>query len=371
MARWAFVITDINFVPLGEIIDASSRTVSLILNKVDTASFTVRLDNRFAPLLISSACFVKAFRWTNLSSTPTLMFYGPVVSAEEVGTKDVVTLNVNCASISWMFQHWLAARSALGITQTIPIDRAGIAQLLLQDGQSEGPGPYNVDLFTGPWTAGGTSGYFAQYKNCMDALVELSTNVGGFDWRVVPVDNWVAGAVVNHVIGRFEAYPVIGSSKPAAVFEWGCGRNNIASYKRTTDRSTQANIVYHNAAAGPDAPGFPTVVATDPTSIAMWGPMADVAQANIEDLTLRQALVNEHVAVRKDPRQLIEFQPHIDPSDGGRLPIFGVEYGVGDIVPARAKFNGTVLFDLQARVWGSSFAINAEGLEQQTLQLQP
>lgn len=372
MASWGFIVTDNQFRPQGELVNASARKVAIPLNKLPTASFQVRLDNPLADTLVTTNCYIKGYRLVR-GQAPQLRYFGPVVSAEESADKDKATVAVNSVGAGWVLQKRLVGKSAAGTTWTTT-DRARIvADASISPigmlPQANNEGETHIDCASGPFTAASTATYTALYKTILDCISDLSVGDTGFDWRIVPLDNYVSGAVSSTKIGRFEAYPVLGSQQPNVMFEWGTNRSNIVAYTRQVDRSSQANKVYHNAAAGPDAPGFPTVSAIDGQSISDYGLLEDLAQADLLDLTLRQNLVNEHVRVRRNPRQLISFTPHIDPNDAGRLPQFGIEYDVGDIVRARAVYRARTRFDVATRVWGITFDIGDLGVEQQTLQL--
>jgi hypothetical protein len=193
-----------------------------------------------------------------------------------------------------------------------------------------------------------------------ECLNELALTLDGFDWRIDPIDNFSGGLVTGTKIGTFLASPTFGVARPDAVFEAGTGRNNIVAYTRAITRDTQANKVYHNAQPGPDAPGFPTVTAIDAQSISDYKLLEDLAQADLLDGTLRQRLVDEHVRVRKSPREVITFEPHL-PDQFGRVPQYRTDFTVGDTIRARAKFGSSLRFDAMMRVWGVAFEINDEG----------
>lgn len=367
MASWSFVVTNNHYEPLGEVVNASERKVALPLSKLATASMTVRLDNPLADALISTACYIKGYRWVNGISTPQLRFFGPVVSAEESADRDKATVAVNAIGSGWLLTRRLAGKSSAGTAFSTVTDRARIAKTLIDTANTENE--------TGISTAGSISAasgitYVAgPYKFISDCVTELATAADGFDWYIDPLENYTLSAVTSQKIGSFRAAPIIGSYKDDAVFEWGGGRNNIVAYKLQVARDTQANQVYHLGSNGPSAPGAPVKVASDAQSVLDWKLLEDIAQADIMDNTLRQQLVNQHVAVRKNPRRLYDFTPHIDPYDTGRLPIFGVDYDVGDSVNARTMYNGRTRFDAAVRCYGFAADINAEGIEQQTLTL--
>lgn len=355
MADWRFVLADVNFVPVGEILNASERKVAIPLSKFDTLSFRVRLDNPLTDPLMTTAGFIKGYR----NGVP--RFFGPIVSAEEAGDNTGATAAINAVGAGWMFQKRIVGKSAQGTPFTSLTDRAVIAGTLLTTADSEGATGISIDA--GNSAASAVTYLAGPYKTLYDTVTELAAGFDGFDWRVLPIDNYAAGAVTGSKIGLFYARPLIGTPQPEAVFEWGTGRRNIASYTRTVSRDTQANKVYHIASPGPDAPGYPVISAIDPTSISNYGLLEDLAQADLLDAGMRTQLVEEHIRVRSTPRQIIQFTPHIDPGNTGRLPNYGVDYDVGDTVRARIAFEGVTRVDAAVRVWGVTFDIDSNGVE--------
>lgn len=359
---WNFILTDGTTRPVGEILNASDRQVSLPLNKIDTLSFKIRLDNPLSDQILSSNTYIKAYR------DRVLRFIGPVISAEEASDNTSQSVTVNAAGAGWIFGRRLAGKSITGRQFTSLTDRAIICQTLIGEANAENP--------TGVWQttarANGSASVITYdagpYKPILDIINELSASYDGFDWRVLPAENFANGALTNAYFSWFYAQPVIGSHKPEAVFEYGAGRNNVESYKRTVNRDTMANAVYHISPEA-ESGSAPVITATDNASIATWRRLEDLVSADLTDASLRQQLCNEHIAVRKAPRQVIEFTPHIDPQRTGRLPEFGLDYDIGDWVRARAAYRGVVRFDGMFRVWGVNFSIDPNGLEKLTLVL--
>lgn len=360
---WSFQLTDLNFTPVGEILNAGNRAVNVGLNRVPTAGFQVRLDNPLVPYLGTGLGYIKAYR------NSALMFSGPIVSVEEAGDRENASLAVNAAGAAWVLAYRLVGKNATGFVQASLLDRALIVKAMIDAANAENETHIATD--GGNISAASASTYQASpYKPISECLTDLAATLDGFDWMFDPYENFnsTTGVVTSQKIASFRAAPVIGTTKPEAIFEWGTNRSNIVSYKRALTRDTQANKVYHNTDGGPDQAGFPTVTQSDAASISTWGLMEALAQADILDNGLRQRLVDEHVRVRKNPRQTIEFQPHLD--DGsGRVPRYGTDYTVGDIVRGRAAFGRSVRFDALFRVWAAGFAIDPEGLETATLTL--
>lgn len=358
---WTFVLTDSSYNHLGEILNAGDRRVAKPISNLDTASFAVRLDNPLAGPLMDAEGYIKAYRNNGLE------FFGPIISAEESVSKDNATVAVNAVSSGWILSKRLAGKSSTG-TAFGATDRAQIGKTLIDTTNAENETGIATDL--DPIYAASSVTYAAgPFKFISDCVKELATAADGFDWRVLPIDNFSNGTVASQKIGSFTAAPVLGQNRPDAAYEYGTGRSNIAAYTRNVDRSTQANKVYHFTSAGPDAPGYPTVSAIDGASISNYKLLEDLANADLLDLTLRQQFVSEHVAVRRFPKQVINFQPHIDPGSKGRLPAYKTEFDVGDFVIARAMYGGVWHFNGVFRVWGIEFALDPAGMETQTLTL--
>lgn len=387
LASWHFVLTDTNFTPIGEVLNAADRSVTLGLNRIDAASFKIRLDNPLADPLRFLSGYLKAYR------NGTLMFFGPLLTAEETVDDSGAYVTVNAAGAGWIFtkrlagkeqdqafQTWTATDRAVIISEYVhdildrefrpffaPLDPLEVSDFRLY-------GDTYIDTQTLPMTSGSTITYTVPaYKPFMDLVNELSAGLGGFEWRIMPRENWVAGALSGVKIGNMTAAPVIGSDKPGAVFEFGVGRTNISSYTRSLSRDGQANRVYHLLPTGPVEP-VPlqeppvTALAVTEDSLPDWGIMEDIAQADLYDRTMRQQLVDEHGRVRQLPRSTIVFAPTADYGDG-RMPEFGTEYNVGDTVRARARYGGIDRFNASFRVWGVTFQVNEFGVETPNLTL--
>jgi hypothetical protein len=171
------------------------------------------------------------------------------------------------------------------------------------------------------------------------------------------------------VLGDWYAAPLIGKINYDDVFHYvEGGGGNMKGITDTVTKTTQANRVYHFLDLG--------IVTTDPPvitsatnaetarTIAEDGLYEDVATAQLFNGALRQSLVDSHVQLRQRPRRVITFQPQdYDPSNPGSTPRFGIDYGLGDVVRARAEDEWGVWFDAYFRVYGWTSKPTAEGLE--------
>lgn len=367
MTQWSWQLTDSTFKPIGEIVNFREAKLLLPLNKINTASFNIRLDNPLAASMISDLGYLKVYR------NKVLLFYGPLITVAEVGTGDTSTIQVNAAGPEWIFSYRYRGRQASGIKQLGSEARS--AKFVAHIASANSDAETHIDYTTGPISGGSTAIYeTTPYRTIAEVLDDMSNTAEGFDWDIIPQENYVNGDVISQKIGKIIIANEINVEQANVVFEWGEGRNNISSFTRTVDRTTLANRAWNFTSAGPEAPGAPTVSDEDATSISTYGLQEALISANILNTTLRQALVNENVEVRKNPRQTIVFQPTtiVGPNpltEVSNVPSVGIDFKVGDSVRVRIVQNKVVHFDGMVRVWGAEYALDENLKETQTLTL--
>lgn len=378
---WRFVYTDNKFVPQGEILNMYDVKVVLPLSKLDTLSFRIRLDNPHAAGISNARGNIQG--WYNNA----LQFYGPVITAEETGDSTGAYVAVNAAGAGWtLTKRLVRIRSDVSHTP-LPISSILSSMIVRTNlyGSDENTTVFDTvlnnsgimvtpdDEIPNDVTATGSVALSEHlYRPIMSMITELSHAAPGFEWRILPINNVMDSRFGTPVpkIGKFVAAPVIGSTIANAVFEWGEGtRNNVSSYKRTTTREQQANKVTNFTSFGPLQTGYPIVLGEDGASISEWGVLEDTVASELIDTTYRQGLVDAHVRVRKNPKQTLEFTPQIDPATSGRVPIFAVDFNVGDSVIGRARFEGSMRFNSIVRVWAVQFERDNNATERMTVTL--
>jgi hypothetical protein len=369
--RWQFVLTNNEKRPIGEILQAKEREVTLNLNKLDSAKFKVRLDNPLADALMTTSGYVKAYR------DDKLQYFGPIIAAEESFDKEGIPyIGITSSSAGWVLNKRYFGKGPMGSLWVVPsMDKAavianGIDAVLNPEDHT------GIIAHTAPYPSGGgpaTNPFpVPPYTKALDLLNTTANVLDGFDWRILPAENWIGGAFVGdgQTIATFFAQETIGAERAGAIFEWGAGRNNIASYSRIVNREVQATRMFHHVVEGPDAPGYPTVIRNDTDAQAAWGLLEETAEADLHDLTLRQGLADAHLAIRKNPKQTITFTPHIDPARTGALPNYDTDYTLGDTVVARARYAGVTRFNVKVRVYAVNFKLDDNnGLERAELTL--
>lgn len=361
MADWLLIASDLSGNVLGEITNAKDRRLEFLFNRVDTASFKIRIDHPLSDALLIDDCLVKAYR------NGVLRFHGPVVSAEEAATSDAQTLQVNCASPLWRLQFRLIGRSTAGYSwgnASTAVDSGVIAQdIITQANTNYAPGytgiiPYSAS--TGASVAAGP--YY--WKPALELLTEISSSVSGFDFRANPIEPTNVGEAWP-AIAQFYHAASIGTSKTEAIFEYGTNRANVTEYTRNVDRSTMLNAGIVLVSGYPDGTGQLALSALDTTSVTNRGDFEGVINdGGITWDTLRQALVDAHVAARKDPKHTLVFKVALN-----ALPSPFDDYAPGDRVRARGEANHVQRFDNMFRVWGMTINLDDNGNEATELEL--
>lgn len=382
---WQFVVTDLSGNVHGELTKASERKVSLPHMRTPSASCRIPLNHPLADTLSNSDCLLKAYRTDAVTATKTLAFHGPVVSTQEVGESGMETIAVTAAGPFWRLTKRLIPASLVKEgaqfgSESALLDYGDIARTILNsvngvshtgiststtDGAIYTPNtPPNGQGWVGKW-------YF---KNVAEAMAELASGVNTIEFRVRPVEPITTPSWPT--IGLFDCAPQsqLGTSRPDAIFEYGTARANVVGYDRTVTRDGILNVAYASVSGWPDSvekmpdgvtDKYGLVASSDNTSISARGYFEEqVADAGVLDAGLRTAITSYHVAIRKDPRQVITFNP----APNARPAPF-IDYEVGDTVRARAVVNGSIRFDGLFRIWGLTFNVDENGNENVELEL--
>lgn len=373
MQNWRFEVTDLAYIPQGEVLNAKSRHLTISLNKLDQLSFDISLNNPLADRLASTEAFIKGWR------NGALVFYGPVITAEEDGDANGAHIAVTCQGGGWLALNKRFANAPIRAyptdtaTPIVPnsglrtaLDRAVIVKNEIATSNTD-YGETGVSTTLMPISAAETVTYTIDHFTPMaDLLRTMQSSDNGFDWRMVPVDNWndVTGTVTSQKHTAFWAAPVLGQEQPEAIWEYGVGTMaNLQSYKNMVSRETQMNW----AIARPTEMTAPAFWDAGTQGTQKWGAMVEMTSGS-ELPTEEQwfPLQYENIITRRSPRRITTWQPHMDPS-GVRMPDYGIDYEVGDIVHGRGIANGQVRFDGLFRCWGVDFEIMDNGFEKANL----
>lgn len=362
--KWQFLLTDLQGTVIGEINQGSDRTVSLPLNRIPTASFTIPLWHNLAPSVLNLDCLLKVYRRDQVTGTNTLVFHGPLISAEEAVTSTTQTIMATATGPFWRLSKRYLGQSKAGFalgTSTSLLDLGTIAQSLLTT--SNGVGYTGISAGA---TEASTNGAFGPVwlKNVAEAIAELAAGFNSFDYEVAPTEPTNVAQPFPQ-IGVMNCRSIIGAQKPDAVFEYGTARGNVASYNRKRDLENLVNRGIMSVSGWPDGTTADLLFGTDAASITARGIYEDVLNdAGVIDDTLRTGLINANLQYRATAREQVTFSVAAN-----SRPTPFVDYIVGDWVRGRAVVRGSVRFDAMFRIWGITFKIDQNGNEALDLQL--
>jgi hypothetical protein len=353
---------------VGEVLNARNLNVQLPLSKASTAGFSIRMDHPLADKLLSANASVRIFR----DSIP--VFGGIVLSSELVAERENGTVAVNCIDPSWLLTKSFSdyEGDAGSVYNEGAYGAMGISYSLIARANATGWIPIAVlgSAASDPLLSQPTMTYKSRpFVPVMQQIQELADS-DGFTWRVRAegVGIGALGGFITHHGTWNNADAVYGTINTSeAIFEWGMGRKNLQGFRHVVSRENQANGVW-NIVGDANNPYQPPVVGQSTTSVSTWGIMSELVQSEVLDTALRQQLVDEHVAVRKFPRQTIEVTPNLT-RDAEMAPRYMLDYDVGTTVKLRIGYNGAVRVNSEAMIWQIGFNVDDNGVERQTLTL--
>jgi len=391
-------LLDLSGVAQGEVINAYDRVTTIPLNAPRVTRYRVRLDHPLATQILSLEAIMRVKNGTTLIGTL------PMLSAEELASGDGGFIQCYAADpLVTRLQDRLIGKGVVSgdplITQGIgkgvgytqgtplaPVDVGSIAKGVVDVTNA-------ADGFTGvqtnpAWVTATTNKAVGPwyYKPISEVILELSAPLDGYDFELKPV-NPVDVGLTYPKLAELWIYAYKGTTKPDVIFEYGTGKANVASYSRPRTLAGLCNRAYTLPDGYPDSAmqtfaGTPnattkivygdtyqTVIASNldaSASITKWGVHEAVVSGDLGVDLFRLALANEHVRIRRNPREQIMFTltSNIEYA-------YGVDYVEGDIVTCRAKIDGSVRFDALFRIYGVELTDDNEGNERVTLTLVP
>lgn len=365
-SKWSFVITNLKGEKLGQVKDAYERKYTANLSKPSTASFQVRQDNAVVPYLFDEAEDYLLQVWKGA----TLKMWGPIISANLAMTEGAPpSIAVTAADPSWRLGYRYYWGTGAGFVQGSTDKLIAARELIGKQNQRAVGGSTGISGTTD--TCGSSGTYAIQTgKSALTGIQELSQGLDGFDWYIeplpaaVPVTGTWASPYMPY-IGSFRGAATVGSTK-AVRFEYGAGSRNVRSINFLRDQSTRANVAINVSEEGLETTALNTSpiisYAVPGLNYARYGVYDGMAElSGVNNIALRQKYTEEAAAVRQNPRRVLGMTADID--DGtGRVPVFGVNYGVGDLVEARAVLNDdVVVFSGDVRVYAVEVALNSAG----------
>lgn len=361
--------------PLGEVRNATDRQVNMTFGKPSTASFSIRADNPLVEALYGEAdCSLRVYQGT------TLRFHGLVLSAELANEEGKFpTVKVTCVDPSWVWSKRIVGKQLTSpisgklrgyVGKTRSGDKGTIAaEIINEASEPETYGSRDDHVKIGAtYTSGSTGTYTAgPFKTALSCINDLANGVDGFDWIIKPIETTISGE--DYQIGEYYAVPVLGEKRANTIFEYGPGSvGNVRTISYVRDKSTVVNRAYHipeelttEAEEPPVAPLIIQTFGQGNTSAGQRYYLEEVSDATgLLDEGLRKKWVEAVVNVREFPRRVLAMTCDFD--DGtGRVPVYGTDFTLGDIVTARGKVGELTLFNGEVRIFQVNVAINEAG----------
>lgn len=364
-ASWDFILTDLMGTVHGELTGASDRSVALPHLRLHTASFKIPMWHPLADTLVMTDTLLQCWR-TDITDVRKLVFNGPVGAVEEQTDNTTQTVAATASSPLERLSRRIIGTTKAGIKfpATGETDLGLIARDILDT--TNGQGFTGVDKGTYAASQNGATGVW-YLKNVGEAIAELTTGLNSFEFEIEPtVPVYTGGLGGWPRLGLLNIAPLIGGvNRPDAIFEYGTPAANVTGYQRSVSRSGLLTKAFISVSGWPDSTAQDILTSTDAAAVTERGLYeAVVPDSGIMDDGLRQAVADYHVAIRKQPRQLVTFKP----SSNARPAPF-TDYNIGDYVRARAVVRGVTRFDAVFRVWGITFNLDSNGSESVELEL--
>lgn len=377
---YTFILEDLAGNGRSELAGAYGKRFTRAILTMGTGGFTLPLWHEEADFVLAGDALLKVVDVNELTGTRANVFHGRLVTAEEVANAEGGSVQATFADGFWPLLRRLCGRSTTGYsngTALAPVTAAATISDVINTANAESP----LGVRLGTVVAGLANTYTGPvyFKPIGELVAELAAVLDGPDWRVEPIDAVASTNPSLAYYGELTVQPVIGTTHLEQPFEYGDGRLNVKSYKRTVSLEGSANRLFNLPAGFPDQATAGVLSSSDAASQSLRGLLEAVVTGELTVDLLRQALLDHHLAVRKGARQVITFDPVNDLS-GERLPRLRVDYDVGDVVPFRAsvaRLDATGVLELDkridvlTRIYQVAVEVDERGVGQPTLTVTP
>lgn len=345
---------DGNFI--AELTELSQRSMTLTLNGIDSASFSMTLDNPNANSILPGSTVVKIWReWDGRIINPLRPDFGGIVfPAGEDGEGNAFDLT------AFSPLHLLRRRFIHE-----PYNPSGVPE-------DQSTTLWNLVNYTnGRGRTGIRQGTLVTTVDRI-AVLENLTNV----WAAIEELTRVDGAVEiaptyvhldgdDRIMEFSTAFP-LGLARTDIRIDYRIGLNNATSAEREflTEEQEFSNYVKYIGQVSDDPESAIQAFAIDSGSIdGYWLVERVERDDSIQTADLLQAKADHDIEEASTPIQSVSMR--IDPT---RVPRFGQHFGMGDIFPVAAK-RGRMEFDAHHRVVGATLNVSDADIETAEIQL--
>lgn len=374
--HYTFVVCGPDGAPLGEVLLARERKLTMLLNGVHSASITLPLTDPLAPYLKPGTGRLKVYRSPSLAqlaanpgAVPQLVFYGQLPAPNVMLDSGSSPDTDGVVSAVYMDPRWrFAFMDTLG-TETYTLQDQGFILWDLVNKQNLRPGG-DTYIMQGGTTTGtlrtrdfslpaGSGQVVLQSR--FDEMVALD---GGCDYDVTPIDGYSLGTSPMQM-GTLNVYTKQGSTRPNAVFALG------ADIKSNVQQITlsYAPIVTYSTWTGPDTNGQLQAASSGaPSSVAGQFGLIEQLQSepSVSDTTTLTAKAVADIALMSQLRQVVTISNPLPDA-----PSAFEDYFLGDTVYVSCRKGSLVLASSALRVHGIDLTVDDVGHENVTLTVSP
>lgn len=344
---------------LGALSGASSRQLTLALNKPGSATWRLSMLDQMAHLIQPITTSLLAYKRDVDNSVWKLVWSGPVWTIQE----DLPDAHMSVTATGWLelLNHRLL-RGQIIYGPELSLTGGQIVQNLLSYTNAIKPTRIlpgaNTDVIM-------RSRSYDRWQNIGSAIQELSDVEAGFDYRVNPSTRKldIYGSV--HSDGSANLDSPLQLDRPDAVFGYGWGPDNVAQFTRILDSSTLMNRLDVSGKFATFA--YPEPDDVDDTSDTYGLFEEQVALQDVVNDDILQAYAVSEVEFRNQPRVTYQVTPFPANERGGRVPRPCIDYDVGHRVYLRARHGKRVRVGetepFPVRVFGMTIGIDEEDNE--------
>ena len=346
---------------------AKDRTMARGVSRNMTASVTVPVENPLTDQMLDGPHLLLVHE-TGLPAGQALRFAGEVANGQENGAG----IRFNYAGPAPVLFGRALGRSATGAgpgytaaSPTAPRDKSLLVADIVNTANALG----HTGVVLGDILLAGGKSYLdlAPYKTAGEALQELFVSLDGPEYRLDPVEPSLTDEGIV-TLAAMTVGPGLGQLRASTAFQYGTAGRNVVDYDRSFDYAGTVDDVFGVGGEATD----PVVKASASTLSPARSRRDTVVSLDVPALELRQAIVDEHLRIRHNARQLVSLQPSpYDPERPTRTPRYGVDFIEGDVVRVIIVKRGTVRVNAYLRVYGVTWATDAAGTTVLTLTFTP
>lgn len=367
---------------LGDVVGATDVTLNLPHMRVSTASFTVPMNHDAVDYIFDNESILKIYRGRQL------LFRGHVTSIEEAADPNEQTATITASGPLWLLSRRIVPSSRLqgGLiygSGLIPSGHMGgiqYVQDMLKEvndsargntvGRPDTFGSTGITLGTRPPLTRAGIGSVSRYgpvwsKTAADVLTELATGGAGkaFEFEFQALDNKATDQTAPWAnIAQMNLDYKIGLDRPDVVFEYGTTKANVESYSRSQSRDSLITRGFIGTQEWPTSGSLMRNEIYLPFNRMLYEEV--IPDQGLTDDFSRQTLLDLHMAIRQNPRLLIQFTPAMNAS-----PQAQKDYFVGDTISFIAKAGKKLREYASVRVWGVALNYDVNGNERTSLEL--